>query len=105
MSSAIGKTAATLTAMVALMVVRALVLVALWAWFVAETFHLQTLTLGQAMGLSLVVQFLTYQYDARNDTEDKDYYEALLVAFIAGLLINAMSYLAGAVIHGVMPGV
>jgi hypothetical protein len=39
----------------------------LWSWFVVPTFpDLPVLSLGQAIGLGMIISFLTYQYiDAR----------------------------------------
>lgn len=40
----------------------------LWAWFVIPIFHLPSLTIAQAIGVSMVVSFLTYQ----STSTDKD---------------------------------
>ena len=47
------------------------VLTLLWLWFVAPLFGLPFLTLGSAVGLSLVVTFLTYQHGLAKDEEGK----------------------------------
>jgi hypothetical protein len=85
-------------ALIGLTVVRGLVLQALWLWFVAETFAIASLTLVQAIGISIVVGLLTYQYDARKD-DDLDTVESLVGATVAGLFICGFAYLSGAIVH------
>ena len=48
---------------------RGYVLTVLWAWFVVPTFGLAALALAPAIGLSLLVHFLTYQSDAAKPLE------------------------------------
>ena len=43
------------------------VLTVLWAWFVAPVFGFPLLALAPAIGLSLVVSFLTYQHGVAQD--------------------------------------
>lgn len=38
------------------------VLSILWDWFIVSTFGLPILTIGQSIGVSMVVSFMTYQY-------------------------------------------
>ena len=52
------------------------VLTLLWAWFIVPTFNLPALTLAPAIGVPLVVGFLTYQAKPEQDGKDKT--EALL---------------------------
>ena len=50
------------------------VLSILWAWFIASTFGLPLLTIPVAMGIMLVVSYLTKQADFNNqDREDYQY--------------------------------
>ena len=45
-------------------------LVLLWGWFVVVPFGLPALSFGQALGLSSLVSFMTYQYiDCQPDKE------------------------------------
>jgi len=48
----------------------------LWDWFIAGLFELPVLTLGAAIGVSLVVKYLTYQRDdnagSGNDDDDSN---------------------------------
>ena len=45
------------------------VLTVLWAWFVVPTFGLPALAVAPAIGLSLLVSFLTHQGDAIKEPE------------------------------------
>ena len=52
-------------------ILRGWVLSILWGWFVVPVFSLPNLTVVQAIGISLIIGFLTYQSDAKsNDTDD-----------------------------------
>lgn len=48
---------------------RGYVLTVLWGWFFVPTFGLPALALAPAIGVSLVVGFLTYQSDASKEQE------------------------------------
>jgi hypothetical protein len=43
----------------------------LWAWFIIPVFAAPALSIPYAIGLSLIVGYLTYQYDARKEEADK----------------------------------
>ena len=61
------------------------VLSILWGWFIVPVFGVQAITLGQAIGLSMVVSFLTYQYiDAKKD-ENNGAWTAVAVAIFRPL--------------------
>ena len=45
------------------------VLTVLWGWFLVPTFGMPALALAPAIGLSLVVSFLTHQSDAAKEQE------------------------------------
>ena len=66
-------------------VVNGFVLIKLWNWFIIPTFDkMPTLSLVPAIGLGLVVSFLTYQ---EIDCQKKESNETLLKATINPLLI------------------
>lgn len=46
------------------------VLTCLWGWFVVPTFALPPLTLAQAIGVSLIVGYLTHQYLPKQDKQE-----------------------------------
>ncbi len=73
------------------------VLTCLWGWFVVPTFALPPLTLAQAIGVSLIVGYLTNQYDPKqeNDIKLDDVGRAVdhvifppAFALLAGLLVK-----------------
>lgn len=71
------------------------VLSKLWAWFVVTTFHAPALSLPAAIGLGLVVSYLTYQHiDTAKNPESK-WWTPLLVAVLRPLIALAF----GAVVH------
>ena len=45
------------------------VLTILWSWFVVPTFGLQALSLAPAIGLGVVVSYLTHQYAPKTKQE------------------------------------
>ena len=64
------------------------VLTVLWGWFVVPTFGLPALALVPAMGLSLVVSFLTYQHNATTQskgTGEATAHAALMPLFVLGI--------------------
>lgn len=53
----------------------------LWEWFVADTFDVKALSTAEAIGLSMVVTFVTYQVDARHDDDDVDWQKIVSLIF------------------------
>lgn len=53
-------------------VINGYVVSTLWQWFVANTFHLQTITASQAFGLGLVVVYITSHYKKNQDISLKE---------------------------------
>lgn len=69
---------------------RGWVLVQLWAWFVTPTFNTVVLTFGQALGISLIVSFLTYQHVPVYKGLSYDMWRVFLSPFIqAGVALAA----------------
>lgn len=64
----------------------------LWGWFVAPTFELPTLGIAQAIGIALVVTFLTHQY---TDEDDKEFSEKIGHAISASVLKPLIYLLIG----------
>jgi hypothetical protein len=49
------------------------VFVKLWEWFITPVFHVDGITIAQSVGIALIFNFLTYNYDkADNDKENKN---------------------------------
>jgi len=67
----LGVLAYSLVALIVGALLNGWVLTKLWAWFVAPVFGVQTLTLIPAIGLSLVVAYLTHQ-QRKNNNKGKD---------------------------------
>lgn len=73
------------------------VLVKLWSWFVAPTFHVPNLNIPVALGISLVVGMLTHQFVK---TKEKVEYET---ADFLGAVLRPLLYLGiGAIYHAFM---
>ena len=58
-----------ITAFIAV-IINAFILMKLWGWFIASTFSLDRLTLVQAIGLALIVNFLLAKYDPKAKKEN-----------------------------------
>lgn len=67
------------------------VLVQLWQWFIVPTFELPVLQLWQAIGLDLIVSFMTHQY-ADFEEKKREPWEKLLI-LVARTLFNPLLYL------------
>ena len=63
------------------------VLNVLWQWFIVETFGLPAISLGQAIGLGMIVNFLTYQYQYQSlkAPENNNFSTVLTLALFLGL--------------------
>ncbi len=69
---------------------RGFVLVKLWSWFIVPVFHLPLLTYAPAIGLSLVVGFLVYQYhsdEADQRPAGEKFTHACIISFIYPLIV------------------
>ena len=75
------------------------VLTILWSWFVVPTFELPSLAIAPAIGLSLLVSFLTHQSDASRDQKDAG---AFSRAFAHSLLTPLVVLGVGWVVHQFM---
>lgn len=77
-------------------VYRGLVLSVLWGWFAVPTFGLPSISFVPAMGISLVVSFLTHQPQSnKNDESGK--------ILALGALMPLLALGAGWIIHQWMP--
>lgn len=55
------------------------VLTKLWGWFIVKTFNLPSLTIPTAIGLALVISYLTIKSDNESDKNKKEEYWQKLV--------------------------
>lgn len=54
----------------------------LWSWFIVPTFGLTPLSIPVAIGLALIVSFMTYQYDSASENNKKKKMEEIVVSAI-----------------------
>jgi len=82
-------------------VINGLVLIQLWKWLIVETFAMPPLTLLQAVGLSLVVSFLTYSHvDVKSPERDK---WELFFYILGGLTVRPIfTVVAGFIVYQLM---
>lgn len=67
------------------------VLSILWGWFISPVFGIPAITVGQAIGLAMVVSYLTYQHTENNASkkdEKTSYYVGLIVALLLRPLVT-----------------
>ena len=67
MYEVLGKFMGGLCVIVISTILRGFVLVQLWAWFVVPQFGLAPLPFANALGLGLIVTYLTYKIDTKGD--------------------------------------
>ncbi|NEQ45652.1 MAG: hypothetical protein F6K00_19745 [Leptolyngbya sp. SIOISBB] len=75
-------------------------LINLWGWFVTPLFSLPELTMGYAIGLGMVVSFLTYHYDTSSSNNSKE--SALAIAsgaLVATVLRPTITVFVGWVVY------
>ena len=70
------------------------VLSILWGWFFVPVFGLPTLSVPQAIGISLIVGFLTYHYQYEEDDE-----EVLLKRIVGIFLVPLECLIIGWIVH------
>src|SRR3990167_996277 len=92
-----GLVAAALIVLTATTILNGLVLVKLWTWFIVPTLGLAPLTLAPALGIGMVVGFLTHQYvpDNKNDgrTQNERWIDAMAHTFIYPLISLGVGYI------------
>lgn len=74
------------------------VLSVLWGWFMVPIFHLPSLSLAQAIGVSIVVGMLTRK-TAANGNKDEDMKKLFKELVIESLLYPVLVLAIGAVVH------
>lgn len=104
--AAIGWTVTVLVAMVGGGLLRGWVLSVLWGWFIVPTFNLPALAIAPAIGLSLVVGFLTRPAtDDDERSKHRSMGERLAHAIALAIAGPLMALAMGWVVHLFMPGV
>lgn len=74
------------------------VLSILWGWFMVTTFALPPLTIPAAIGMSLIVGYLTHQIKDEDVDNDKDFKETMIRAIIIATIKPAFALLVGWII-------
>ncbi len=70
-------------------ILRGFALQVLWGWFVVEWFGLKALSIPEALGLSLVVGFLTLQYQK----DERSFGEKMIYAIVVSVIVLAIGWL------------
>lgn len=65
----------------------------LWAWFIVPTFGLAALTVLQAVGVGLVVSFLTHQSDVQYKDLEEDSTKRLVLLVLRPLMILGVAWI------------
>jgi len=99
--AAVGFIAGVLVLLAISAIWKGYVLTVLWGWFVVPTFGLPALSLAPAIGMSMVVSFLTHQSDATKEQEGSSS-ERLAKAVAHALLVPALVLGIGAVVRHFM---
>ena len=99
--AALGGTVGLIALMTLSSMWRGYVLTVLWSWFVVPTFSLPALALAPAIGLSLIISFLTYQHDSAKEPEG-EFADRMAKAIALALLMPAMVLGIGWVVHQFM---
>jgi len=60
----------------------------IWRWFIVQAFGVPTLSMPQAIGLGLMVRYLTYRYTGKDDRETSDQIVAALAVPVLYVLLG-----------------
>ncbi|MCX6736054.1 MAG: hypothetical protein NTZ13_03135 [Candidatus Parcubacteria bacterium] len=81
-------------------VINGFVLLTLWGWLIVPVFHLAPITLVPAIGICLIVSYLTHQYIP--DNSDKSFRDLIIESFARPLGEATAVLLIGFVLHLLM---
>lgn len=88
---------------VALLVVSSIfngyVLSVLWGWFIIPVFNLPELTVVPAIGIAMVVSYLTYQYNESDESDDKIFGEKIGKLIVMAILRPLLVLFFGWIVH------
>ena len=71
------------------------VLSVMWRWFFCHMFGLPVIGIAQAIGITLAVKFLTFQYSAVNVDREKSGAEKIAEAIAIGFVYPTISLFVG----------
>ncbi len=85
-------------------IVRGLVLVKLWAWFLVPNLAVPQIGAAQALGIALLVSMLTHQVSGSDESknEDKSLSQIIGVGLLTSVLAPLIILLIGAIFHAFM---
>lgn len=72
----------------------------LWEWFMVSAFGVPSLTVGAAIGVSMVVSFLTHQVSPNDKSED--FGELLAKGIVMAILKPSVALVLGAILKAVL---
>jgi len=75
------------------------VLSVLWGWFIVPVFNLPTLTAVSAIGIAMVVSYLTYQYNESDEDDNKSFGEKLAKPIAIAILRPLFALFFGWIVH------
>lgn len=85
---AVGGVSILLASLTLATIINGYVLHLLWLWFMVPILGLPALTIGQAIAVSMVVSFLTYQYVPNpKETKDNEWASVIGIVFIRPLFV------------------
>lgn len=76
-------------------VLRGYALSKLWEWFIVATFSLPSINIPTAIGISLIVSFLTAKVSTRKDDQTEDFYVQLSKSTLVGLMLPLIALFMG----------
>ena len=83
---------AALISTILLAIWRGIVLKVIWGWFFVPLFGLPSLSTGQAMGVGLVITYLTLSSIKKHEPGWEVWVTAILTAFTYGLFVLAFGW-------------
>lgn len=75
------------------------VLSVLWGWFIVPVFNLPVLTVVPAIGIAMVVSYLTYQYNKSDEDDNKISSEKIGKLIAMAILRPLLALFFGWIVH------
>lgn len=91
----IGFIAIGISAAIASTIWSGYVLSIIWAWFIVSVFELPNLSIASAIGLSIVIRFMTYQYSYSDFNSDDNAMERFIHSIFFSALFPALALFTG----------
>jgi hypothetical protein len=77
----LGYVFATISVMVIGVTLSGFVLSILWSWFISPSFNVDDISVPVAIGISMIVSYMTYQDDSKSDTNKSKEYSEILTEY------------------------